>query len=218
MKLLIIEHEKDTTAGTTLNWAKERGINIDTWRPADNTAPPSPADYGGIVICGGSMDTHEEQKHPWLRHEKIYLVELIRQRSKVFGICLGSQLLAEVLGGKVYQRPDWEIGFLPVEDISGEKIRVFQWHRYNFELPPVAELFMFGDYCRNQAYRVGKNIVATQFHPEATEDWVRTCSTELESRHTGNVQSAAQMLESMPLQKSLQAWYYRQLDQLFLGK
>ena len=218
MKLLVIEHERDTTAGTTLIWAKERGLDVDTWRPQETLQPPPPGDYLGVVICGGSMDTHQESLHPWLATEKEYLRELLRQKCKVFGLCLGSQLLAEVLGGKVYQRPDWEIGFLPVEDARGEMLSVFQWHRYNFEVPAPAELFIFGDDCRNQAFRLGRQIIATQFHPEATEDWIRTCSTEIEPHHTGNVQTATEILESMRLLVPLQAWYFRQLDQLFLAE
>ena len=102
-KLLIIQHEDKTSPGTTLDWARQNNIHVDHWYPAEPHPVPDHAEYKGIVICGGSMDTCEEDKHPWLREEKKFIRSLIDNNKKIFGICLGSQLIAEALGGQVHQ-------------------------------------------------------------------------------------------------------------------
>lgn len=216
-RLLIIQHEDDTPAGTTLEWAQARKLQVHIWQPAKEPQPPVSTPYLGIVICGGGMDTFEEEKHPWLITEKNFLREQLRQKTKIFGLCLGSQLLAEIFGGRVYQHSGWEIGFLPVKNSQGESLTVFHWHHCTFELPPQAERIFHGDYCLNQAFKVGDQVIATQFHPESTAEWVRTCSQELQAHHQGNVQSQEQILGSLSLLVPLQKWYFQQLDELFLA-
>jgi len=217
-KLLIIQHENDTPPGTTLEWARLRNIETTLWQPALQGKAPAVDAETGIVVCGGGMDTYEEDKYPWLKTEKNFLRERIQKKTKIFGLCLGSQLLAEVLGGKVFPHHGWEVGFLPVKDAQGDSLLVFQFHHVTFDLPPTAERLFSGDYCLNQAFKVGEQIVATQFHPESTKEWIATCSDEVQPHHQGNVQTKEQILASLPLQENLQAWYFKQLDQLFLKK
>lgn len=217
-KLLVIQHEMDTPPGTTLEWAQLRGFECRFWYPAQENTPPSMKDFAGVVICGGSMDTFEEEKFPWLKTEKAFLQEALDKKMKIFGLCLGSQLLAELFGGRVYQHHGWEIGFIPAKTRDGREVPMFQWHHCTFELPPNAELLVQGDYCRNQAFKVGDQVIATQFHPEATEEWIRECAEGIREKHQGNVQTPESILESMPLRKKLQAWYFEQLDQLFLER
>lgn len=217
-KLLIIQHEASTPAGTTLEWAKNHSLEVVFWHPAQESLPPSLEGLCGAVICGGGMDTFEEERFPWLKTEKAYLRQLLDHKIKIFGLCLGSQLLAEILGGRVYQHPGWEIGFIRLSRAGQEPLPVFHWHHCTFDLPPGAELILQGDYCRNQAFKVGDQVIATQFHPEATQEWIRECAGDVKEKHQGNVQSTEEMLRDLPLQKVQQAWYFQQLDQLFLGK
>ncbi|QDK46972.1 type 1 glutamine amidotransferase [Bdellovibrio sp. ZAP7] len=215
-KLLIIQHELDGPPGTTLDWASQNNYAVELWSPYLGEPAPTRLDYDGAVICGGSMDTFEEEKFPWLRAEKKLIRDLIDNNVKIFGLCLGSQLIADIMGGKVHiHDPGWEIGFVPVETTDGETIQAFHWHHCTFDLPPGAELFATNSFCKNQGYKIGKNIVATQFHPETTEDWIRECADEVGTSHKGIVQNRTEMLASLPLQKPLKEWYFRQLDKLF---
>lgn len=131
------------------------------------------------------------------------------------GLCLGSQLLAEVLGGKVFPMNSWEIGFVPVQmrdQTTPYTLNVFHWHQCTFDLPPGGELMATNDFCRNQAFRWGANVVATQFHPEATLAWIEECAEEVTEKHLGNVQTRKQMLDSRDLQKAQQDWFFRTLN------
>ncbi|MFM6927458.1 MAG: type 1 glutamine amidotransferase [Bdellovibrio sp.] len=216
-KLLIIQHEDKTSPGTTLDWAQQNDIDVDHWHPAQARPFPHHAEYKAVIICGGSMDTFEEDKHPWLREEKIFIRSLIDHNKKIFGICLGSQLLAEALGGQVHQHHGWEIGFVPVVTGPGpdEILHVMQSHRYTFTLPPGADLIASNDFCRNQAYTFGDNIIATQFHPEATVEWITRKAHSINPERQGQVQTKEELLASAHLQKPLQDWYFKQLDRWF---
>ncbi|MEK2689131.1 type 1 glutamine amidotransferase [Bdellovibrio sp. GT3] len=215
-KLLIIQHEFDGPPGTTLDWASQNGYAVEFWHPADEPQIPDAKAYAGVVICGGSMDTFEVEKHPWLQTEKKFIRNLIESNMKIFGLCLGSQLIAEIMGGKVLiHEPGWEVGFVPVHTTDGETIPAFHWHHCTFTLPPGAELIATNDFCKNQAYKIGDNIIATQFHPETTEDWIRECADEVGPHQQGIVQNKAEMLADLHLQKTLRDWYFRQLDKLF---
>jgi GMP synthase-like glutamine amidotransferase len=227
-KLWIIQHQEQTTAGTTLDWAEARGLELHFWRPYEASQPPDVSilletETAGVVICGGTMDTFEEDVHPWLRTEKRFLRELIEAKVKCFGLCLGAQLLAEILGGNVVLQKDWELGFTTVTEnvddaeATSRSLSVFEWHHCTFEVPPTAELFIVGDYFRNQAFRVGRHVIGTQFHPEATEAWIRHCTERLRPEHSGNIQSKEQILASLVHDRPvLQRWYFNQLDRFFL--
>lgn len=213
-RLLIIQHENDSPPGTTLQWARLRNYNVEFWWPAQSTNSPSSSNFDLVVICGGGMDTFEEEKYPWLKNEKQFLRNLIQCNIKIFGLCLGSQLLAEILGGSVYKHEGWEIGFVPVTTKEGSSLEVFHWHQYTFALPPGAELIVQGEFCRNQAFKYGSNVIGTQFHPESTPEWIQECAEGIRECHQGLVQSKLQMLAAIHLQKNLQDWYFSRLDEL----
>jgi GMP synthase-like glutamine amidotransferase len=113
----------------------------------------------------------------------------------VLGICLGAQMLARALDAPVYRAPVRELGFKPVRiteagqtDLllgafhSGD--RVFQWHEDTFDLPEGAELLAAGDDVPVQAFRMGKNAWAVQFHfevdAEGVDAWLRVAEPSLE--------------------------------------
>ena len=137
------------------------------------------------------MSVHDEAEFPWLRSEKTLIAAAIEAGKKVLGICLGAQLIAEVMGGKVYPNKVKEIGFWPVrwtdeaiKIFSHLEVEVFHWHGETFDLPPGAVLLASSEGCVNQAFMVGENVLALQFHPEVTagiiDDMVRFEGHELE--------------------------------------
>jgi GMP synthase (glutamine-hydrolysing) len=218
-KLLIVLHEEQTSGGSTLAWANSRNISLEMWHAFREPKVPEISADMGVLICGGSMDTYEDDKHPWLKIEKKFIAELVQHKIKTFGICLGCQLLAESLGSRVFKNDKgWEIGFHPLKDARGEMVPVFQWHQFTYTLPLNAELVMRGDFCAHQAFKMGQHIFGTQFHPESTEEWIKNSATEVEPWHKGHVQTERQILDGLSQQKDLQAWYFRQLDQFFLNK
>ena len=56
------------------------------------------------MVLGGAMNVDDEDVHPWLRDEKRFIAQLEEQGTPLIGMCLGSQLVAEVLGGSARAR------------------------------------------------------------------------------------------------------------------
>ena len=163
------------------DWALRRGFEISTthWHAGDTPPPMNSIDW--LVIMGGSMNIYQHRNHPWLVVEKEKIREAIALGKKIVGVCLGAQLLADQLGGRVYQNPCKEIGWFPVHWHEAARARlpglaaqttVLHWHGDTYELPPGAEWLAESRACRNQAFSHGPNILAFQFHIEVTPDAV----------------------------------------------
>jgi GMP synthase (glutamine-hydrolysing) len=134
---------------------------------------------GALIILGGPMSVNDEEEYPFLRWEKRIIRAAIDEAVPVVGICLGAQLIAATLGTMVYHGRVKEIGWSPisitphgqVDSLLGylpENATVFQWHGDGFELPAGAIRLASSVNYKNQAFRVGKNIYALQFHLEVT--------------------------------------------------
>jgi GMP synthase (glutamine-hydrolysing) len=156
--------------------------------------PPSRpvAEYDAAMIFGGSMNTHEEETHPWLRPEKEAIGGLLEAGIPTFGVCLGSQLIADVAGGTVSRVKVPEIGWFEVEltpdaaqdPVFGalpERFSAFQWHSYQSTLPSGAVELARNSACL-QGYRVGESVWGAQFHCEVTrpivETWISHCGSD----------------------------------------
>ena len=104
----------------------------------------------------------------------------------MLGVCLGAELLAEAGGGEVRRAPAPEIGWHTVEltdDAATDPVlgglplsfEAFQWHSYEFALPPGATELARSDVC-SQAFRLGDSSWGIQFHAEVAladaERWI----------------------------------------------
>jgi GMP synthase-like glutamine amidotransferase len=215
MNALILQHSHTCTPGTTTEWLRSRGVphkllmtrDIDTWPAMDSI------DF--LILCGGGMDVDQEAIHPWLKPEKQFIKTAIEQNKKILGLCLGAQLVADVMGARVYPNSAWETGWHSVKSpTTGEEMTVFEWHAYTFDLPKGAELLATNSNCRNQAYRVGSQILAYQFHPEANDEWVLLRALDPKAPKEGFVQSEHQVREGIGLyQRKMQDWYFSRLDE-----
>ena len=114
MRIHSIEHEPFEGLANIEVWAKSKGHTITRTRIYKNEGFPDIDDFDWLIIMGGSMSTYEEEKYPWLIPEKKFIGDAIAKKKLLLGICLGSQLIADVLGGKVSPNTYKEIGWFPV--------------------------------------------------------------------------------------------------------
>jgi GMP synthase-like glutamine amidotransferase len=126
------------------------------------------------IILGGHMGSYDDKKFPYLQKEKQWLKKAINSNTKILGICLGSQLIADAMGGKAYLSEQIEFGFKDLNFIEEDSLfddfknsKVFSWHRDTFEIPPGATLVAKTIF--PQIYKI-KNTTALQFHPEIKLD------------------------------------------------
>ena len=168
------------------------------------------------IVLGGHMGSYDDEKFSYLQAEKLWLKKAINEDTKILGICLGSQLIADAMGGKAYLSEKIEFGFknldFLIEDTLFEDFKntkVFSWHRDTFDIPPGATLVAKTEF--PQIYII-KNTTARQFHPEIKTDlfkiWYDSdlSKQELESY---DVQSEVQYLNnnSQQLEHSMINFY-----------
>ena len=66
----------------------------------------------GLIFMGGPMSVNDDL--PYIRQELRLIEEAVARGKPVLGVCLGAQLIAKALGGRVYANPVKEIGWYPV--------------------------------------------------------------------------------------------------------
>ncbi len=188
MKLAAVRNVEFEDLGSFREAFERRGVSVFDFRAYEGEFP-SPEEFDVLVVLGGPMGIYEEEKYPFLKEEKGLISSFISSGKKVLGICLGAQLIAEVLGGKVY-RGEWgkEIGWFSIypqydlEFLYRDEIEAFHWHGDTFDLPKGAVRLASSVKYKNQAFRFGKTL-ALQFHLEVTregiEKWIDAYREEL---------------------------------------
>jgi GMP synthase-like glutamine amidotransferase len=174
MNIHTLQHVSFESPGMITDWAGARQHQLHyTYLFAEKIVYPELTAFDMLLIMGGPMGVYEEAQWHWMAEEKAFIKQAVEAGKIVLGICLGSQLLAEALGAKVYPHHTKEIGFFPVTKTNEvllnhvpEQWMVFHWHGDTFDLPEGAVLLASSAACKNQAYRKGR-CVGLQFHPEA---------------------------------------------------
>jgi GMP synthase (glutamine-hydrolysing) len=182
-KVLSIQNVACETLGTLESLFRADGFEVETIS-AQEGVPASLAGYSAIVILGGPMAVYDDL--PYLQKEQDLIRDAIRNDVPVLGICLGSQLVAQAAGGRVYKGRRKEIGWSTVSltpegqrGIFGteeREMRVFQWHGDTYDLPPGAKVLAYSD-LYPQAFKIG-SAIGLQFHLEVDEGMIRTWMDE----------------------------------------
>ena len=177
--MLSIVHQEDAGPGVFAEAIAAAGGEIDNWLLPRNPEPPAdPLGYDAVLVLGGAMNVDQENAHAWLAGEKALLAELLERGRPLIGLCLGGQLIAEAAGAAPARAARPEIGWHRVEltpDGAEDPLlaplapgfEAFQWHSYEFPLPPGAVPLARSEVCL-QAARIGEAAWALQFHPEVS--------------------------------------------------
>jgi len=173
--ILIVLHRDNSAPGRVGQALQQRGYPLDIRRPCfGDPLPDTLAEHAGAAIFGGPMSANDTDE--FVRRETDWIAVPLAERKPFLGICLGAQMLARQLGGRVYPHAQGqaEIGYYPIRPTElGRALcdpwpeQVYQWHREGFDLPSGAHLLAEGDTFPVQAFRTG-SAYAVQFHPEVT--------------------------------------------------
>jgi GMP synthase (glutamine-hydrolysing) len=175
--LAIIQNDPEVPLGSFADYLSEAGTTYEIVRPDKGENLPRAGDIRAIIVLGGAMGVHDIERHPFLIGLKRFIGESATRGIPYLGICLGGQLLADALGGRVTPNSCGEKGTLTVR-ISPEgtadplfaglpeEFVTFQWHNDCFAPPEGATLLASSPGCPNQAFRIGARAYGLQFHPE----------------------------------------------------
>lgn len=161
------------------------GYDIEKVNAQNDPVPTSPLGYDAVIILGGPMAVYDNLAY--LQKEQELIRNAIKNETPLLGICLGSQLIAQAAGGRVYKGKRKEIGWYNVyltpassndifRGLTNKTIRIFQWHGDTYDLPANAKILAYSD-LYPQAFRIG-SAVGIQFHFEVDEHLIQTWMNE----------------------------------------
>ncbi len=193
MKVHWFQHVPFEGLGAIEGWLRARGhsLSVTRWHAGDR--PPATAgEFDWLIAMGGPMNIYQHRDHPWLPAETRLIGEAAAAGKRLLGVCLGAQLIADALGGKVCQNGEREIGWFPVRAVPEgvgspfefpPETRVFHWHGDTFSLPPGCTWLAESAGCARQAFSVGSRVLGLQFHlemgPAEVGGIARACADEL---------------------------------------
>ncbi|RMG00810.1 MAG: amidotransferase [Nitrospirae bacterium] len=207
MKVLIVKNIPMEGPGTIEEFLRAEKIQYEIRDFSRGEVLHSPGDFTHLVVMGGPMAVYEMDKYTYLRDEAGLIEGFLKNEKPVLGVCLGAQMVAHVLGARVYPGNTKEIGWYMVKltpeglsdpatkalevDGTGEA-EVFQWHGDTFDIPKGCVRLASSEAFPNQAFVFNGNTYALQFHIEVTpsivEEWFSGEDTQKEMvRHTEEI-------------------------------
>jgi GMP synthase (glutamine-hydrolysing) len=213
--ILIVLHQEHSTSGRVGYALKNLGYELDVRRPRFGDALPATMhEHAAAVIFGGPMSANDGDD--FIRREIDWIAVPLRDDKPFLGICLGAQMCARALGGRVFVHPDGhaEIGYYPIRPtaaglalVDSWPEQVYQWHREGFDLPDDAELLAEGETFEVQAFRY-KRAYALQFHPDVTHAMMHRWTTrgDVRLQMPGAKPRAAHFADREVYDYSARAW------------
>ena len=191
MSVLILKNVLTEGSGTIEDFLRAQGTPYRVIE-LEKVAIPDAEGFDTLVMMGGPMSVNEEEAYPYIKKEMELVREFIAGGKRVFGICLGAQIMAKALGAKVYVGPETEIGWYDIELTEDgirdplmrklavhprvgdfwKRFRVFHWHGETFDIPPGAARLAKSALYPNQAFRYGNDAYAFQFHIEVKKEMI----------------------------------------------
>lgn len=175
-RLLAIRQLGDKGLGALEPVFDSLGFRVDTLdAPRDDLASVSATEPDLVVILGGPISAMDDQRFPFLRDQLRIIEQRLQAGRPLLGICLGAQLIARVLGGRILSNEAPELGWWPVQLTAAgqasslrylDQVPVLHWHRDAIELPDSARCLASTDACPVQAFSGPSSVLGLQFHPE----------------------------------------------------
>lgn len=175
---LVVENDPTDDIRRLGDWLTEAGLQLEVKRPYAGQELPETLDgYAALIVLGGAQSAYD--RVDWFPRLESLLRKAVRHRVATLGICLGGQLLAQALGGRVERsRSGLEIGakLVAKRDIAAEDPLfgpipfapdVIAHHSDEITiLPAGAVLLAASTHYPHQAFRAGDRAWGIQFHIE----------------------------------------------------
>jgi GMP synthase-like glutamine amidotransferase len=221
MNVLILKNIANEGPGTMEDFLHAEAIPFSVVEMHAGERSGDPDRFTHLVVMGGPMAVYEMERHPFLKEEAALIERFILSNRHVLGVCLGAQLVAHVLGAKVYPGSQKEIGWYEValspEGMSDplmsalslegtSRAEVFQWHGDTFDLPEGSVRLASSDIFPNQAFRYSRRVYALQFHIEVTPVIVAAWLEHEQSVDLPKVKAESKRVELPYSRRALEAY------------
>jgi GMP synthase-like glutamine amidotransferase len=208
MRVHWLQHAPFEDLGCIAPWLAQLGAQVSCTRLHAGEALPAATAFDWLIVMGGPMNIYEYAAHPWLRAEKQLIRAALASGRRLLGICLGSQLIADVLGAPVTRNAEPEIGWFEVAlqaAAAGShffkgfppRFHAFHWHGDTFALPAATQTLMSSAACAQQAFELDGRVAAIQFHLEVTAANAREWFLHEQPAPARYVQPAEQILAAL---------------------
>ena len=190
MRILVLQHAGSEHPGVLRGFMDQDSHAWEVAHLDRGDAIPALDPFDGLLVLGGPQDVWQREEFPWLVQECAAIRHFVLELRRPFlGLCLGHQLLAEALGGRVAAAEVAEVGVMKVRHTHAAKadpmfqalenpLPVLQWHSAEVTAAPQgAVVLATSPDCSIQAFRVGERAYGMQFHVEITGqtvgDWLQ---------------------------------------------
>ncbi|MCD4524971.1 type 1 glutamine amidotransferase [Nocardioides sp. cx-173] len=193
--VLVVQHEDECPPALVGDWLREAGCSLEVARPYAGEPLPDPAGYDALLVLGGPQSA-EDDSVPWFAPLKERLREARETGLPTLGICLGHQLVASALGGRVERNPrGQQLGLLEVgwtREAAADELTapVASWRRgvhWNDDvvtrLPDGAAVLAETPAGELQAARFGPRMWGLQLHPEVDAQTLRPWAEDEREAH-----------------------------------
>lgn len=234
-KIMVFQHVGHEPLGTLDPLLKAAGFRIRYINfGRDPFLEPDIENYNGLIVLGGPMGVYEANQYPHLMWEMKQIEKAFKKNIPVLGICLGSQLIAHVLGSEVRKAPRWELGWTPIEltnDGANDSLfanykkteKIFQIHQDTFDIPKNTVHLAKSELCPSQAFRFGDKVYALQFHLEVDQPMITRWMKRQENHdivYNSHGQFTLDEIERdtethMPRNLELSQWTFKKFIELF---
>ena len=161
-----------------------------------------------IYLVPGSLDSAYSDK-PWIVELLKWIERAYACGARLMGVCFGHQAIARALGGTV---EPYEGGFgagIRASQVLDDRMKsyfpnglmhlLYSHHDQVMTLPPGAVRCATSDFCHNESFRIGYQVVTFQGHPEFTVAYSRhlllNCCDDVEQSVRVNALKSLELLE-----------------------
>ncbi len=202
----LLQHDHTQRPGLLLDFLNEMGIPTVTYMPhEEGAAPVNARDYSGIALLGSQNSVNDPL--PWINDEVALFQCALSTDIPVLGHCFGAQIMAKAMGARVRRNAWPHIGWGTLRAtpdarqlFNATHVPTFNWHYETFGIPLGAQRLLFGQYCINKGFQIGKHL-AFQCHFEVTEsiiqEWCAQGEPELLTAQGPTVQPVTEILKAM---------------------